>query len=57
MRKIIKLLKKLNVFDLNEVKILDLLEGSMPLAGIGWHYGINESSICSTVLNSMQPKQ
>jgi hypothetical protein len=38
------------------VKILGLLKDSMSLAEVGQCYGKNESSICSTTLNSMYPE-
>jgi hypothetical protein len=37
----------------DKVKIWDLLKGSMSLAALWWCYGKNESSIHSTILNSM----
>jgi hypothetical protein len=45
---------KVNALSLNDkMKTWDLLECGMCLAKVGWHYGKNESSIFSTVLNFM----
>jgi hypothetical protein len=47
----------MNVLNLSyKVKILALLKGGQSLAEVGCHYRKNESSICSTVLNSMHPE-
>jgi hypothetical protein len=39
---------EVNVLNLsNKVKILDLTKCGMTLVKVGWHYGKNESGICS----------
>jgi hypothetical protein len=38
-----------------KVIICDLVKGSSSLVEVGWHYGKKESSIHSSVLNSIHP--
>jgi hypothetical protein len=48
--------KAQNVLNLGKVKISGFMKGSLSLAEVWWYYRKNESSIYSTVLNSMHHK-